>query len=81
MRSVSPDRLGELMAEKASKITRSESSGVVRRVPERRIRGRVPRARTGSQRDLAYSDRAGHCTVGRPKLRSPVGRGEGVCWA
>lgn len=78
--NISPDRLGELIAEKASKITKSELSGAVQRVPGLRTRGKVPRSRTGSQRGLACSDRAGHCTVGSSKVRNHMGRVEGIPW-
>lgn len=43
-RGISPDRLGELMAEKASRKTKSESSGAMHRVPKVRTRVQGPQS-------------------------------------
>ena len=78
---VSPDRLGELMAEKASRKSKSEQTkcGTIHRVPRLGLGpgDRAPETRLGDQRGLAGCGKVGHCTLGSPKFWNPVGRLEG----
>ena len=77
-RGISPDKLGELMAEKASRKTKLEPRcRAVQRVPGLRTRKQGPQSRTGGQRHLACSNRVGHCRLGNPKLRNHAGNMEG----